>query len=378
MRQNKKIILFSEIEWSFLRQRHQILAEYLLQSGYDVWFVQKVPSRSLSLILVLRFVIGLWHRQRIQNRRNVHTVPTGLKLSYSRFLPPSNQLFRLFNRYVASRSYAQYLNGGTAYTFTPTAYDMVFYKNKYAYTVVFDIIHNWWDVPWANKALTQKCTNLVYKADAIICDSEGLGTHISDSYSRPVSIVGPGVNVNWLTSSNCAQKSVPEDGVYRILFFGNLRHNSDIELFEKLNSTDVVIDVYGTISADLIERLSKVVNIKGQLDQDTLKARAAHYDFTLLPYMNDQFSKWLSPAKYYECLAIGNPILTRAKLTHLQGWDTFTYEIDDYHNLKMSLDVIHDEFNVNTKRELAKEIASANTWPVNLAKIENLIQDSHK
>ena len=148
-----KVVIFSEIEWGFLKQRHQILAEDLLRKGYEVEFVQKVPSRVPNPLVALKFLLKMLRDRWASEGKRRAPVPAGLRLCYSRFLPPSNSLFRLFNRRVAAPYHARSLAGGTAYLFTPSAFELVRLRDVHDFKLVFDIIHNWWNLAWASAPL---------------------------------------------------------------------------------------------------------------------------------------------------------------------------------------------------------------------------------
>ena len=375
----RKVVIFSEIEWGFLKQRHQFLAEYLVSEGYDVEFVQKVPSRVPSLSYALKFLVKLYRDRKSSKGKPRVLVPRGLKLSYSRFLPPSNPLFREFNRRYAAPYHARSLAGGIAYVFTPTAFELVKLRSSYDFKVIFDIIHNWWSLPWASATFKETADNLVRASEAVICDSKPLADHLEADTGRKISLVTPGVSDFWI--ENLALKPRSAKTVAgrnpRIAFFGNLRENSDIELFKALGEAGITIDAYGSVTPGVREGLAGLVNFKPPMSQENLLEAIYDYDFNLLPYAQDDFSKWISPAKYFEVVALCKPILTRSNLSHMPGWSELTFNIDLQQGaLRNQLYRAQVEYSTRGLATTAEALARENTWTTQLALIETVISNA--
>lgn len=378
-RNRRKVVIFSEIEWGFLKQRHQILAEDLLRKGYEVEFVQKVPSRVPNPLVALKFLLKMRRdRCAVEGKRRA-PVPAGLRLSYSRFLPPSNPLLRLFNRRIAAPYHARSLAGGTAYLFTPSAFELVRLRDTHDFKLVFDIIHNWWNLPWANPAFKQNATTLVKTANAVICDSKPLADHLEAAHGTKITLVTPGVGDFWvkkLAATPRATATVPATGP-SVVFFGNLRENSDIELCQALGEAGITLDAYGTVAPSVRERLNGVVNFKPALPHEELLEAIHDYDFSILPYARDEFSKWISPAKYFEVVALGKPILTRSDLSHMPGWDELTSTLDiDAGALGEQLRQVQEDYAARGLAAKADALARENTWSHQLALIEMVIANA--
>ena len=374
-----KVVIFSEIEWGFLKQRHQILAEDLLRKGYEVEFVQKVPSRVPNPLVALKFLLKMLRDRWASEGKRRAPLPAGLRLCYSRFLPPSNSLFRLFNRRVAAPYHARSLAGGTAYLFTPSAFELVRLRDVHDFKLVFDIIHNWWNLAWASAPFKQTATTLVKTADAVICDSKPLADHLEAAQGTKITLVPPGVGDFWvenLVTTTCATATKPVTAP-RVVFFGNLRENSDIALCQALGEAGITLDAYGAVTSSVRKRLDGLVNFKPALPQEELLVAIRDYDFSLLPYARDEFSKWISPAKYFEVVALCKPILTRSDLSHMPGWDELTYTLDiDAGALDEQLRQMQEDYVARSLAAKANALARKNTWSHQLALIETVIADA--
>lgn len=381
----KKVIILSEIEWSFLKQRHQLLAEYLYLQDYEVHFIQKVPSRIPNPGILFNFIKKFIKLNRNIYRNSGQPKSTFIRLHYSIFLPQTNNIFRFYNKYIASVYYARMARNGIVYTFSPSTYEMVHKRKRYNYKIVFDIVHNWWEMPWSNPTSRRAATQLLKEADEVICDSMPLSEHLSSKYQREkINIVLPGVNNNWV--NKCEFLSIVENKPHHpasIVFFGNLRENSDIQLIKSLALSGSRIDAYGNVTPDVRSMLDGLVGFTGPLPQDELMTVVQRYDYTLLPYSNDSFSKWISPAKYFEVLALGKPILSRSNLSHMPGWNRLCHDIKinesiEKNDINEQLKAISEKHVKERNREYGQAIAKKHTWPSQLQKISQIISSCGK
>jgi hypothetical protein len=375
-----KILIFSEIEWYFLKQRHQFLAEYLQNENYEVHFIQKVPSRVPEIKVLINYIIKNILRLINKKTNGKKSEPCTVKLHHSILMPQTNKLFRVYNKYIAANYYAEMARNGTIYTFSPSIYEIVRKSKTHNFKVIFDIVHNWWEMPWGNQISRKASTDLLKEANEVICDSKPLAEHLKLKYQiSNIHIVLPGVNTNWIEDftkdSRNAEAFVNNSG---IVFFGNLRENSDIQLFKSLIQSGMSIDAYGNVTPEIRSELDGMVEFKGPLIQDELITALQGYEYTLLPYANDSFSKWISPAKYFEVLALGKPILSRSKLSHMPGWNRLCHNINiddvkDSNSICSQLKEISEKHSKYNNREFGQQIAKNNIWENQLKKISDII-----
>lgn len=374
----KKLIIFAEIEWSFLTQRHQILAQGLAEEGYTVQYVQRIPSRMPSVKKVLG-LLKLFFSVLIL-RKKLHTRAPNSKNSValltSFYLPPTNKINQLVNKFIVARYYANKLRDGIAYVYTPTAADLIDYKNEHNFSVVFDIVHNWRELPWNNKGLLSCHHKLMKNADALFCDSRPLLEDLQKTYKREIELLTPGVTQDWIMqcqkfSTSLSSRRAP----FNAVFYGNLRANSDIELLEFVAENNVKLTIYGIMTDEVRARLKDKVIHYPPIAQNKLVAELERFDFVILPYSNDRFSQWISPAKYYEVVALGKPIISRSKLNHLESWDKLVYNLDlDSHDVETTLTAALNDFRAQNKMQIACKLADENTWEKKIRIVHNRLE----
>ena len=354
---SSKIIIYSEVSWDFLDQRHHHLSRYFAEKGYSVEFVQRVVGRIPSFKRLIAFCYFNFSRlfSNIEDKSNSNKfIPNNIELRKSRFLPHTYKIFSFYNYLVWWFVEKPRQVDSIIYSFVYNPY--IIGKNLYHLgkpnKSIFDIIHNWWDFPWKTEIHKKHANFCVTKFDYIVTDSQ----KIFDKLLRQnieSHLMLPGISKPWL---DCT--IFPSFSKVKPVFFGNLRTNSDIAFINKI-ADKFGIDLYGIIDPDVQTMLSDSVNFCGRVDAELLPTVINKYNVVVLPYNNTGFSSSISPAKFYESLASGCTVITRADFSHVAGFEQFCIHftsLDDVANLNDKL--------LNRKEiEEQQSFAVKQTWP---------------
>ena len=334
----KTVIIYSEIEWKFLEQRHHFLARFFKANGFKVIFVQRVLNRIPTFLEMVIFSLRKINSFMKLRKENSEFTPdhSGIHLTRSHFLPSFNLLFRWYNQVYWILRHKQLQDGAILYSFSnnPAVHG---YGRTGANYSIFDVIHNWWSFPWHGDA-HRKLTNETLPAyDKIITDSPIIQNWIQGAGFN-VSLMLPGVAGHWF-------EDVPacESGDPKVCFFGNLRGNSDLE-FVQVIQDKFGVQIFGRIDASA-GKLGDLFASVIEVPNSQLPHELSRYNMVLLPYRNDEFSLTISPAKYFECLASGLLVVTRSQLSHLPGANDYLFV------WKQEWDT--DEFTSHLRRRLA-------------------------
>ncbi len=167
----KKVIIFSEIKWSFLWQRHHEVTTFFLSKGYEVIFVERVISRFPRLIELLRRFLNILSSSKPKKKSLKNN--NLLKIKKSFFLPNTNMIFRLWNFIYWYFSWRTLQRESLIYSFVDNPFiigdnfDKIVKDRK----IVFDVIHNWWKLPWNQKTHQEDCDRFLKHSDKVITDS---------------------------------------------------------------------------------------------------------------------------------------------------------------------------------------------------------------
>lgn len=356
-RKMDKIIIYSEISWDFLDQRHHHLARYFAEKGYSVEFVQRVVGRipSFQRLISLCFFNFSGLFSNIEDKSNFNkSIPNNVELRKSWFLPHTFKIFSFYNYLVWWFVEKPRQVDSIIYSFVDNPYIIGkelshLGKSKKS---IFDIIHNWWDFPWNTEIHKKHANFCVAKFDYVVTDSQKIVDKLLHQ-NIEAHLMLPGISKPWL---HCT--IFPTFSKVKPVFFGNLRTNSDIAFINTI--ADIFgIDLYGIIDPDVQTMLSDSVNFCGRVDAELLPTFISKYNVVVLPYNNTEFSSSISPAKFYESLASGCSVITRADFSHVAGFEQFCIHFTS----------LEDVVNLNDKLLNRKEIeeqqsfAAKQTWP---------------
>lgn len=323
-----RLIIYSEVAWGFLDQRHHHLARFFATEGFPVEFVERVvnrvpPPRELGA--------GLWARlrERFVGTKNPvprKPLPATIRLRRSRFLPHAYRLCRPLNYLYWVLFERRRQRGAVLYSFVdnPVLFGGALARWRTDELAIFDIIHNWWAFPWHRQYHHQAVAQMLALANKVVIDSEALRERQLPLLAS-AHLMLPGVSAAW-THGEGAEPPLP-DASPRAAFFGNLRGNSDLPFVEAVAEA-IGLDLFGLLAGDAAAHVPSV-RCLGQVAAEALPARLAPYNVLVLPYNRDAFSTTIAPAKYFEALATGALIITRASLSHLPGFDRFCLRVGD-------------------------------------------------
>ena len=366
----KKYIIFSEVKFNFLRQRHQIFAQ-LLSDDYSVHFIEGVPSR-IPKDIVLRLVGRLFRRKK---KHDTLFRVGNITIRKSFLVPSINIIFNLYNIIRVHSILWNASKGDIVHVFSSSPMVLQIAKRK-GCIVIFDVIHNWMHFPFHKNVHRRNYTRQLFDADIILCDSQAVISNMCTRLhvdSTKVEYVPPGVEDAWFPVST-ERPNINKQNI-SVIFFGNLRKNSDLELCKEIILLrDTEAQFCGLLDPSLgvttIAHLQKYY--KGNFLLEDLISQVQRADAIMLPYDKSKLSETIFPAKYFECLATGKPIVSNSNMPHLPGWDDVVWTVDDIKCLGWSklLDVHYRSI---SDKQVA--IARDNSWNKRVEKIIERVND---
>jgi glycosyltransferase involved in cell wall biosynthesis len=184
------------------------------------------------------------------------------------------------------------------------------------------------------------------------------------------------VDESWFCACNPASDVIEIPGP-RVGFFGAIDHRLDIDLIVALAKMhpDWAFVLIGAVRRDLsILRDQKNVHFFGPIPHSELVCYVSGLDVVFLPYVIDDFTRHIQPAKLYECLAVGKPVVT----TRLPALEPFAgivrlAEGVDAFGIALTDAIAEDGPELQEKR---REIARANSWKRRYKEILTLVKDA--
>jgi glycosyltransferase involved in cell wall biosynthesis len=377
------VVLVSSIPWGFLRQRHHVVAEHLVDRGHELVFVESVGIAPLYRDPgyyakgVKKLVGALTRRSPVPSpaRRGSADVSVWAPV----LAPPRPPAMRAINRRVLVPRLARRLLQAVGprpvvWTYLPSATALQLATALSPSALIYDCVTNFDAVPGVPRDVASTEDELVDRADAVIVDSTFL---LEKQRARRSDVVQirPGVDFELF------HRAYREHGTarpYRRLgFFGALSTlRLDVALIRELADSGYELLLIGDRQgAD--DTLSRHPNVRivGPVDQAALPDLLRPLDALLIPYSLTELTQAILPAKIYECLATGKPVLATALPDLRRDFAHQVYIADDAAGFRELLARLPEQ--ETAKRARARvAFAAENSWRSRLAQFDAVLEQA--
>jgi glycosyltransferase involved in cell wall biosynthesis len=364
------VIILSGVRWDFLWQRHHALATMFARAGYPTVFVETTglanPRPSAS---TLRKVAS-------RLRRAGSGGPSGekgLTVYAPLALPPTKGVFRRANkRFFVPRMVRDLVKTAgsspvvVAYPPTRTTLDLISGLRPRA--LLYDCSDDYEMFPGAPADIASTERELLSRADLVSCTSTRLlqkaRTVRPDAFPS-----GPAVDYE--------RFAVLQDGepgeIRTVCFFGSLsRERTNFSALRAIAEAGFEVRLVGELGR-VDEGFLKMpgVDYRGEVSHAKLPAALAGVDAFVLPYEVNGLTAGISPAKTYECLATGRPVVASPlpALKELAGHLYLAERPEEF------VAVLRDlgELETEEKARARIEVSRRNSWEARFAELEEAL-----
>ena len=365
------VVILSGVRWDFLWQRHHILATQFARAGYPTVFVETTglasPRRNMA---TLRKVVS--RMQRAGGKRP--SGEKGLTVYSPLAAPPKGAIFRWLNR----RFFVPRVVGDleeivgpdpviVAYPPTLTTLDLI--SGLHPRLVYYDCSDDYAHFPGTPRDIAATERELLRRADLVSCTSTRLLEKVRSS--RPDAFLsGPAVDYERFRVLQDDRRGAE---VRTACFFGHIsRERTDFAALRTVAWAGFEVRIVGDLG-----RLDKDVmgtpgiHYRGEVPHAELPAALAGVDAFVLPYKVNGLTRGIAPAKTYECLATGKPVVAAPlpALEELAGHVYLAESPQDYVRILQDLERLETEEKVRARIELARR----NSWETRFAEIEEAL-----
>jgi len=300
------VVVLSGVRWNFLWQRHQTVATLFARAGHPTVFVETTGlanPRPSALAKVGARVRG----------SGAGRAGDGGPLVYPPLvLPPTLRVFRAANRRFFLPRVARDLERAVgvrpivvAYPPTRTTLDLI--STLDPRLVLYDRADDYEQFPHVPKDIMDTERELLSRADLITCTSKPL-LERTRRLRPDASLSGPAVDYEHFAALQVRPPALPPQTV---CFFGDAgRGRVDFGVLRAIAGAGFRLRLVGPL--DPAERhLADEPNVeyRGEVSHGRLPAALAGVDAFVLPYRINGLTRAISPAKTYECLATGRPVV---------------------------------------------------------------------
>lgn len=336
------VVILSSIEWSAAWQRHQSFARQWARAGHAVFFVENTGFREPRLRDLKRLL------DRLRPRPGADA-PEGVRLISPFVLPPTRRLFREANESLliprlVDALYDRGLRGKpVVFAYLPTATTLALLDQLDCGLVVYDCVDNFRGLPQAPADLAATEAELIARAGLVLTTSRTLYEDKKSLHPRVVELhhgAGPAFFL----------PPKPPAARRRLCYFGTLWRAVDYAPIKALAEAGFDVELIGPAKQPPPELPASVI-LRGPVPHEELPGLLSSFDALLLPYVDDEYNRGVIPAKTYECLATGRPVLASPlpALSGLSGLLTICRAPRDWVEAARSLDAL-DEPSLRQKR----------------------------
>ena len=306
---DRTVVMLSSIEWGFLWQRHQTFASHLTRLADRVVFVESLPKRWPSvteLSRVLRRLGGSAHRASLAPALK----PPNLTIISPQVLPTLSPGWDRINKRFFLPRLARAIRNVSGpkpivITYLPIRAALDLLDLLDPGLVVYDCVTYWNADARAPVSAGELEPILLERADIVVADSDYLVAHVRATRPDVVQIP-PGVDFEHFNSI-CRK---PVQKVEWACYFGGVGPHIHINLLSRVAEHFRLL-IVGPVRVKT-PPWPETSRLTGPVPYPQLPSVLRQADALLLPYLVNDFTAGVIPAKFYECFATGRPIVGTA------------------------------------------------------------------
>ncbi|HAH05438.1 MAG TPA: hypothetical protein DCM05_02755 [Elusimicrobia bacterium] len=298
--QGRQIVLLSSVDWSAAWQRHHAWAEQFAAAGAEVFFVENTGFRGLRWKDAGRVFSRL-------GRLFAPPAPARLRVVAPGVLPPTAPAFRALNAAFLVPALVRKLRGlglrlgPTVVAYLPTATTLSILDALSPSAVVYDCAAFFHAHPNPPYDLELTETALLKRSDLVLTDAHTLFGIYRGRHPHVLE-VHHGVSEEFFLPP-----PKPGGPYKKLCYFGTVWSALDFAALEALAGAGFEVTLLGPVKE--APRLPGSIRVLPAVSHEELPRALSGCDALLLPYAMTPFSQGVIPAKTYECLATGRPVI---------------------------------------------------------------------
>lgn len=362
----RQVLVLSSVDWGAAWQRHHALVESFAEAGAEVHFVENTGFRGPGLQDLSRIVQRFSHILSRGRRRK------GARVVSPLVLPPTHPLFRAANTlFFVPRLMRRLRRRGLrrdpiVVAYLPTETTLSIMDHLDPSFVIYDCVDNFAGHPCPPHDLADTEAELTRRSDLVLTTSRYL-------YEQKASIHPRVIELHHGVSPDFFRKGSPPKEHRRLCYFGTVWDALDYGPIRALAKAGFEVSLIGPVK-ERPPRLPATVRLPGPVPHEDLPSLLDGFDALLLPYTDSDYNKGVMPAKIYECLATGKPVLASPlpSIGPLKDVLYLAKSPAEFVRTARSL----DKTETLERREARTAVAREHSTPRQMRKVHNAVSDA--
>ena len=393
MFKNENIICISPIDWDFHWQAPQQIAFSLAEGDNNVLFIENTGVRPPSLRDIPRV------KERIYNWRKstkgFRQINERLYIFSPLIFPfTCSDFFRIINKFLFLTAVKRWckitkFHNPIILTFLPTYVSLDLIDNLDSKLSIYYCADNYASVASNPKKLQRIESNIIRKVDLVFATIEGLKIHC-EKYRKDVYLFPYGVDLSLFRSFKDKKIPIPHDlqTIPRPIvgFVGTIKRHMDFKLIKYIveDNPDVSFVFIGGSELNLVKiKFGNRMYFLGKKDHKQIPYYVYNFDVNIIPYLINDYTRFVSPGKIYEYIYVGKPIISTALPSIIDIKKRYPESIDIAYNqegfgilikkLLKKKEISYDKLYL--QREFSEEYSYEKMIPTMIGLIKNAIAD---
>jgi glycosyltransferase involved in cell wall biosynthesis len=331
----QNIIYISSIEWDFLWQGHQEIANRLARAGNRILYIENMGVRSPGIKDAARVLLRLKRWGKALRTGGVRQVAPNIFVCSPLIMPPfSSALNRLLNRrfflpLIGRTARRLGMKEAMLWTYLPTdtALDLINLLRAEQSNVVYYCIADFSHLTPHKEKLIESEQRIVETSDVVFAQGPELAEYCS-RWNDSVHIFPFGVNLDVFPletsedGGSATRKAMTDSAPASVLeglprpiigYIGGLHRHVDFQMLAEMARLRPAWSwvFVGAIQTDVRE-LSTLPNVHllGQYRHHQLASFVRGFDVCIVPYVDSAYTATVVPTKINEYLAVGKPVVS--------------------------------------------------------------------
>lgn len=345
------ILIISNVDWNSLWYQNQQFACNFASLGHRVYYFNRTLQR-LPAVRHFKERFFLKEKYVIKNKikKNIHVI-TPYLLTPFRIFRPINRL--LIKKVLSSLNiYSPLL---ISYVPTYNTLDIINIINPSK--IVYVNVHNF-DSDKVIKDLLIAERELIKKSDVLFADSHyNMKRLIQLSNKREVFRSLPGVSYKLFSNAFRGDEVIRRKTIY---YYGGIGPHLDFSLYNALAEEFKVIFI-GVVDSIIRDKISSNIEIRPPVENSKLPKILWDSDILAIFYKDSSYIHGVIPAKFFECLATGKPVLVSG-LEEVKPYLDIVYDVEGSVNKALNIIRKLPESETINRRIKRNKIAREADW----------------